>query len=110
MSRTPKTANEAMSTRPVAGVDHSIIRHTVFKADENWGVEVGRLRTLGYEVLEDETNDYRCMLRAPGDISAKQKEMVEQSKSLLNSGTKHEDVTNTGSEEVEKVEDTGGDR
>lgn len=110
MSRTPKTANEAMSTRPVTGVDQTIKRHVVFKGDEGWGVEVGRLRTLGYEIIDDETNDYRAVLRAPGDITAKQKEMVEQSQSLLNTGVKHEDVTTEGKTEVEKVEDTGGDR
>ena len=110
MSRTPKAANEAMSTRPVAGVDQSVKRHVVFKGDEGWGVEVGRLRTEGYEIIEEETNDYRCMLRAPGDIAAKQEQSVERSKSLLATGVKHEDVTTEGKTEVEKVEDTGGDR
>lgn len=108
MSKTPKAANEAMSTRPVAGVDKTIKRHVVFKGDEGWGVEVGRLRTEGYEIIEDESNDYRCMLRAPGDVAAKQQDMVEESKGLLGAGYK--DVATEGKTEVEKVEDTGGDR
>lgn len=110
MRKTPTVANEAMSTRPVTGLDLTIRRHKVFKADEQWGVTVGELRTKGYVLIEAESNDYVATLRAPDDYDQQLKTAEKLSESMLTGKAVVKDVITETENEVEDIQDPARDR